>query len=158
MILTADLYDAHGENLQVCETQFRLFGQKRAFAGPCATVQTFEDHRPVLQALQQQGRGRVLVVDGAGSLKVGLMGDRLAGIAVQNGWVGVIINGAIRDSVGINGLDLGVKALGATARRSSLPATAKLDCVIGFGAATFTPGDWIYSDEDCILVSAVPLS
>lgn len=158
MISTADLFDDHGDSVRVCETQFRLFGQKQSFAGPCSTVRTFEDHRPVLAALEEPGAGRVLVVDGAGSMRVGLMGDRLAGIAVQNGWTGVIINGVIRDSQGINALDLGVKALGATARRSSLAATGQRDCPVSFGTITFTPGDWVYSDADCIIVSAAPLT
>ncbi len=157
-ISTADLFDAHPDAVRVCEVQFRSFGRHDGFAGPCSTVSTFEDHRPVLKAVESDGLGRVLVVDGRGSLRVGLMGDRLAGIAASNGWIGVVINGVIRDSVGIDGLDIGVKALGTTARRSDAPTQAARDEPVSFGAVTFSPGDWVYADRDCVIVAGVRLA
>lgn len=153
-ICTADLYDVHHERVQVCDLQFRCFGQIDSFFGPCLTVATFEDHRPVLRALETEGRGRVLVVDGRGSLRVGLMGDRLAEIGAGNGWRGVIINGAIRDSAGIDALPIGVRALGTTARRSSTPAEAVEAAPLSFGGVTFATNDWVYADRDCVIVSA----
>jgi regulator of ribonuclease activity A len=90
-------------------------------------------------------------------LRIGLMGDRLAGIGVANGWRGLIINGAIRDSVGIDALDLGVKALGATARRGWTPAPAEWDVTVEFGAVAFRPGDWVYADRDSVIVSKLSL-
>lgn len=153
-ICTADLYDVHHERLQVCDLQFRCFGQVDSFCGPCLTLATFEDHRPVLRALETEGRGRVLVVDGRGSLRVGLMGDRLAAIGAGNGWRGVIINGAIRDSAGIDALPIGVRALGTTARRSPAPVEAVEGAPVSFGGATFASGDWVYADRDCVIVSA----
>lgn len=156
-ICTADLYDAHHANLQVCNLQFRCFGQIDSFCGPCLTVATFEDHIPVLRALETEGQGRVLVVDGRGSLRVGVMGDRLAEIGVKNGWRGVIINGAIRDSAGINPLQLGVRALGTTARRSWTRAEATEAAPLSFGGVTFTTGDWVYADKDCVILSPKPL-
>lgn len=153
-IVTADLYDLHPESLRVCEVQFRSFGQSDSFFGPCLTLSTFEDHRPVLAALETEGAGRVLVVDGGGSLRVGLMGDRLAAIAVANGWRGVIINGAIRDSAGIDALALGVRALGTTARRGDTPAEPTQGAPVSFGGMTFASGDWVYADRDCVIVAA----
>jgi regulator of ribonuclease activity A len=157
MLSTADLFDAHPGKLSVCETQFRSFGGRLDFHGPCTTLATFEDHTPVLEALTSPGLGRVLVVDGQASLRVGLMGDRLAGIAVENGWAGVIINGAIRDSAGIDALPIGVKALGTTARRGWLATAGQRDAKLSFGAVTFAPGIWIYADRDCVLLSPVQL-
>jgi regulator of ribonuclease activity A len=158
-IVTADLFDLHPDSLRVCELQFRSFGRRDSFFGPCLTLSTFEDHRPVLAALETDGAGRVLVVDGRGSLRVGLMGDRLAAVAVANGWRGVVINGAIRDSAGIDVLDLGVRALGTTARRSDTPAVPATGAPVSFGGMTFSTGDWVYADRDCVIVSAqeVPL-
>jgi len=156
-IVTADLYDAHHETVQVCSLQFRSFGKRTNFFGPCATVATFEDHTPVLEALQNEGRGRVLVVDGQGSLNVGIMGDRLAEQGIKNGWIGVIINGAIRDSTGINALPIGVKALGATARRGWKSRPCEFDVPVRFGSVTFRPGDWIYADMDCVIAAPTPL-
>lgn len=155
---TADLFDAYPETMLVCDLQFRSFGQIGAFCGPCATVSVFEDHRPVLAMLDAPGKGRVLVVDGKGSLRVGLCGDRLATIAVARGWAGLVINGAIRDSAGIDGLDIGVKALGTTARRSAEPRPSRSGEPVTFGGVTFTPGLWVYADRDAVLVGpAVPL-
>ena len=156
-IVTADLYDAHHDRLSVCELQFRSFGQIASFCGPCLTLATFEDHTPVLRALEADGRGRVLVVDGKGSLRIGLMGDRLAAIGAENGWRGIVINGAIRDSVGIDALPIGVRALGTTARRGWSPANATQGEPVRFGGVTFATGDWVYTDRDCVIVAAEDL-
>lgn len=103
-------------------------------------------------------RGSYHIYEGArGSLRVGLMGDRLAGIAARNGWVGVVINGAIRDSAGIDSLDIGVKALGTTARRGAAPAQATRDEPVSFGAVTFSPDDWVYADRDCVIAAGIRL-
>lgn len=153
-IITADLYDLHHAKLRVCELQFRSFGTLDSFFGPCLTVATFEDHTPVLRALETEGRGRILVVDGQGSLRVGIMGDRLAAIGAKNGWRGVVINGAIRDSLGIDALLMGVKALGTTARRGWCPAPSTQGEPLNFGGATFATSDWVYADRDCVIVAA----
>lgn len=156
-IVTADIYDQHHASLDVCELQFRSFGHRRSFFGPCSTLATFEDHTPVLRALQEPGRNRVLVVDGKGSLRVGLMGDRLAEIGANSGWAGLVINGAIRDSAGIDRLAIGVKAIGTTARRGWAPGPSERDVPLVLGGAGFVPGHWVYADPDCVIVSPVEL-
>ena len=156
-LVTADIYDKYHTSLEVCELQFRSFGQRRSFFGPCSTLATFEDHTPVLATLHEPGRGRVLVVDGQGSLRVGLMGDRLAEIGASNGWAGVVINGAIRDGLGIDRLAIGVKALGTTARRGWVPGRSERDPPLAFGGARFSPGDWVYADPDCVIISRTEL-
>src|SRR5690606_22927872 len=119
-ILTAEIHDAHPDEVAVCDVQFRSFGRRLAFAGPCATLKVHEDHRRAKGLVPAPGEGRVLVVDAGGSLRVGIMGDMMAEAASRNGWAGAVIFGAIRDSVAIDALDFGVKALGTTARRSHL--------------------------------------
>lgn len=157
MISTADLYDAHPDMVRVCETQFLNYGGLTSFCGPCATLTTFEDHTPVLLALETPGLGRILVVDGQGSLRIGLMGDRLAGIAIENGWCGVILNGVIRDTSGIKEMALGVKALGATARKGWQTTSGTPGLPVHFGGVTFSPGDWVYADADCVVTSSTKL-
>lgn len=149
----ADLYDLNPDSAEVCNLQFRSFGKRRRFSGQCAVVRTFEDHLPVLEMLKGEGNGRVLVVDGGGSLRVGVLGDRIAGIAVASGWTGVILFGAIRDSVAIDQLDFGVKALGATARRGWEKPRPLQSAPVTFGDVRFEPGDWIYADEDSVILS-----
>ena len=152
-IVTADIFDVHHQSVDVCELQFRSFGQRGSFFGPCVTVKTFEDHLPVLDALQAPGDGRILVVDAGGSCRAGVMGDRVAEVGVKNGWRGAVIFGAIRDSAGIDQLDFGVKALGTSARRTWLHVTGHRDIAVQFGGARFETGHWVYADCDCVLVS-----
>jgi regulator of ribonuclease activity A len=158
VIVTADLYDAHPDKMQVLDAQFRSFGKWRAFMGPVATVHTFENHYPVKMFVEEPGEGRVLLVDGEGSLRCGLMGDRLAETAMRNGWAGVIILGAVRDSKGIDALDFGVKALGTTARRAAESIPGERQVTVTVAGAIIQPKDWIYADEDAVLVSRTPLS
>lgn len=152
-LVTADLYDAHPQSLQVSTLQFRSFGQRPGFWGRVETLATFEDHTPVLDAVSTPGEGRVLVVDAGGSMRVGVMGDRLAAIAAANGWTGVVINGLIRDSAGINAVDIGVKALGTTARRGWDPRKGRRGTEVAFGGLTIAPGHWAYCDEDAVMIS-----
>jgi regulator of ribonuclease activity A len=150
---TADLIDDFGDELRSCETQFRQYGGRTAFAGPVSTVRCHRDNGLVKRVLNTPGEGRVLVVDGAGSLASALMGDMIAASAVANGWAGVVINGAVRDVVALRGLDLGVKALGSNPRKSAKDGAGEVDAPVTFGGAEFRAGDWLYSDEDGIVVA-----
>ncbi|CAL9514443.1 Putative 4-hydroxy-4-methyl-2-oxoglutarate aldolase [Nocardiopsis dassonvillei] len=151
---TADLIDDHGDTLRSCSTQFRQYGGRAVFCGPIRTVKCQEDNGLVKQVLNTPGGGAVLVVDGGGSLRSALMGDMIAEAAVANGWAGVVIHGAVRDTVALGRLELGVKALGSNPRKSAKDAAGRLDAPVAFGDVTFLPGEWLYSDEDGIVVNA----
>ena len=151
-LLTADLYDERGEDLQSVAVQFQSVGGNARFSGPIRTVSCFEDNALVKAVLARPGAGAVLVVDGGGSLQTALMGDMIAESAVANGWAGVIINGAIRDRVAIGGLPLGVKALGSNPRKSSKTGKGSADVVVEFAGVLFRPGRMVFCDEDGILV------
>ncbi|HEY2353496.1 MAG TPA: ribonuclease E activity regulator RraA [Gaiellaceae bacterium] len=150
---TADVLDEFGDSASVCLIQFRSFGRP-SFEGRIATVRCFEDNVLVRQTLSEPGDGRVLVVDGGGSLRCALLGDNIGDLAVANGWAGVVINGCVRDSVALEALTVGVKALGTNPR----PSTKGGDGVVGepvtFGDIVFTPGDRLYADEDGVVVVA----
>ena len=152
--MTADLIDAHGEKLQSCEIQFRQYGRRRNFYGPVRTIKTLEDNALIKQTLGLPGHGAVLVVDGGGSLRTALMGDMIAGDALKNGWAGVIVRGAVRDVDALGQLELGIKALGSNPRKSAKAGTGSVDVPVSFGGVNFTPGSWVYSDEDGLVVSA----
>lgn len=151
--LTADLIDAHGDKLQSCEVQFRQYGGRRNFHGPMRTLATHEDNALVKQLLAGPGGGAVLVVDGRGSLRTALLGDMIARSAVENGWAGVIVHGAVRDTLALGELDLGIKALGSNPRKSTKLGTGAVDVPVSFGGVTFSPGAWVYSDDDGVVVS-----
>ena len=154
---TADLIDDHGDTLRSCSTQFRQFGGRSVFSGRVRTVRCHEDNGLVKQVLNTPGAGAVLVVDGGGSLRSALMGDMIAAAAVDNGWAGAVILGAVRDTRALGGLDLGVKALGSNPRKSAKDGAGRLDVPVVFGDVTFVPGEWLYSDEDGIVVNATEI-
>ncbi|WP_210506736.1 ribonuclease E activity regulator RraA [Naasia sp. SYSU D00057] len=149
---TADLYDEFGEELQSVWTQFRSFGGVADFSGPVRTVRCFEDNALLKEVVSTPGDGAVLVIDGGGSLERALMGDQIALLAAQNGWAGVVINGAIRDQVAISRIELGVKALGTNPRKSTKERTGEVDVEVEFSGVRFRPGATLYSDLDGILV------
>ncbi|WP_113702295.1 ribonuclease E activity regulator RraA [Nonomuraea lactucae] len=151
--VTADLYDERGDELDSCDLQLRQYGGRRAFQGAIATVRCHQDNALVKGILSEPGAGRVLVVDGGGSLHTALMGDVIAGLAVGNGWSGVVVNGAVRDVAALAGLDLGVKALGSNPRKSAKEGAGERDVPVTFGGVTFLPGATLFSDDDGILVT-----
>ena len=154
---TADLIDAHAADLQLLHLPFRAFGQKQSFAGQAQTVKCFEDNTLIRAQLETPGEGRVLVVDGSGSTRVAVMGDMLAELAIQNNWAGVVLSGAIRDSVEINEMDTLVFALGTSPVKSSKDGLGKVGGAIRMGGVVISPGKWIYADADGVLVSDVNL-
>ena len=153
MHATADLVDAHETLVQSCDLQFRDFGGRARFHGRIRTVRCHQDNALLKRILSEPGEGCVLVIDGGGSLHCALVGDVIAGLGVANGWAGVVVHGAIRDSIAIGGLDLGVKALGTNPRKSTKTSAGEADVPVEFGGVTFDPGAYVYSDEDGILVS-----
>lgn len=157
MFATTDLCDAHEERLiagelRVLHPAFRAFGKRARFAGPVATVRCFEDNSMVRAALETPGKGRVLVVDGGGSLRCALLGDMLATQARDQGWSGVIVFGCVRDSAILATLDLGVMALAATPRRSQRRGEGQLDVPIDLAGTRCASGDLVHADDDGIVL------
>jgi regulator of ribonuclease activity A len=150
---TTDLYDDFEGSCQTSSTQFRDFGARKRFHGPVRTIECFEDNVLFRQLLDEPGNGAVIVVNGKGSTAKALMGDMLAARASANGWAGVIINGAVRDSAEMAGIDIGIKALGVNPAKSNKHGEGQADVPVEIGGATFRPGDWVYCDEDGVLVS-----
>jgi regulator of ribonuclease activity A len=149
---TADLCDSHGGAARVCEIPFRDFGEVTSFSGPIATVRCFEDNTRVREVLQTAGHGRVLVVDAGGSLRCAMLGDNLAQMGLDNGWVGVVMYGCVRDAAVLSTLPLGVKALATHPRRSEKRGGGEVDVPVSFGGVTFTPGERVFADEDGVIV------
>jgi regulator of ribonuclease activity A len=153
---TADLLDLHGDLAAVCAIPFARFGGRAAFDGTIATVRCFEDNVVVKRRVSEPGQGRVLVVDGGGSLRVALLGDKVAGIAAEQGWAGLVIHGCVRDSAALGRLDLGIAALGTNPRPSGKEGAGEIDVPVTFGGATFPPGGTLACDEDGIVVIPSP--
>jgi regulator of ribonuclease activity A len=150
---TADLYDTHGETLRVLAPIFSNYGGVVDFAGPVVTVKVYEDNSLVRTALEEAGQGRVLVVDGGGSLRCALVGDNLAAIGHKNGWAGIVVYGCIRDRAPISTIAIGVKAIATNPRKSVKKGEGERDVVLRFAEVVIAPGDYLYADIDGIVVA-----
>ena len=153
---TADLMDLH-EQLPSCDVQFRNYGKTARFHGPIRTIRCRHDNALIRRTLSQPGAGCVLVVDGGASLHCALLGDVLAALGATNGWSGIVIHGAIRDSRALSDIAIGVKALGSNPRKSAKTGAGELDVPVEFGGVKFIPGQFLYADEDGIVVNPIPL-
>ncbi len=156
--VTADLCDAHPDMVEVVEPLFNNLGGRLSFGGQVVTIKCFEDNSLVKEEVEKPGKGKVMVVDAGGSFRCAMLGDMLAGKAVQNGWEGIIMYGCIRDVDIINELDIGVQALGTHPKKSEKRGVGEYQIPVAFGGVTFVPGDYIYADNDGIIVSPEPLT
>lgn len=156
-VKTADLCDDFEDVLQIAEPLLKNFGGRRAFHGPISTVKVFEDNSLVRDALESPGKGRVLVVDGGGSRRCALVGDVMARIAEDGGWAGMVIYGCVRDATELGKMSIGIKALAANPRRSVKRGEGQWDVPVNFAGVTFRPGEYLYSDDDGIIIAAEAL-
>ncbi len=158
---TCDLCDAHKSDdsgaFRVLPPVFREFGAKPRFAGPVVTVKCFEDNTPVKRALEGPGEGRVLVVDGGGSLRRALVGGNIGAAAARNGWAGVVIDGCVRDVAELRVCEVGIRALAPMPLPTERKADGQTGVVVQVQGVWVRPGDWLYADEDGIVVSATAL-
>lgn len=152
-IRTADLCDQFSDELQICEPMFGDFGGQLQFGGQIATIKCFEDNSLVRDLTAEAGNGRVLVIDAGGSMRRAVVGDMLAKKAVDNGWSGILVYGCIRDSAALADMPIGVKALGTHPLKTDKRGEGQRDVVVRFGGVTFQPGDWLYADEDGVVVA-----
>ena len=150
---TADLYDEYGDDLKVALPVFRDYGRKKIFHGPISTVKAFEDNSLVRTALEEPGNGRVLIIDGDESLRCAMVGDMLAKLGMENGWLGIIVFGCIRDADIISTIDIGVKALNTNPRKSLKQGLGKRNIPVSFAGITFNVGEYVYADTDGVIVS-----
>ena len=154
---TPDLCDENQGKVKVATPMFQAYGGKARFHGQIQTVKVFEDNVFVRDMLSEPGTGKVLVVDGGGSLRCALVGDLIAAMAQKNGWEGIIVYGCIRDSGVINGIDIGVRALNTNPLKSIKQGAGYKNVAVTFAGVTFEPGQFVYVDEDGIIVSETAL-
>lgn len=158
---TCDLCDAHkagyaegGAALRVLPPVFASYGGRAKFCGPVLTVKCFEDNSPVKAALESAGEGRVLVVDGGGSLRRALIGGNIAAAAAKNGWAGVLIDGAARDKAELAAADVGIRALALMPMPTDRKTPGQTGVPVLIQGVWVRTGDWLYADEDGIVVMA----
>jgi regulator of ribonuclease activity A len=151
-ISTPDLTD-EAPTARAIELQFGNYGAVKRFGGPAVTIKCHEDNSLVKACVGEPGEGRVIVVDGGGSLRRALLGDMLAELAAGNGWAGLVINGAIRDVDEIGATALGVQALGTTPLKTEKLGMGQRDITVTFGGVSIAPGEYVYADNNGVIVS-----
>ncbi|KPW96380.1 ribonuclease E activity regulator RraA [Pseudomonas syringae pv. coryli] len=156
--LTPDLCDAYPDLIQVVEPMFSNFGGRDSFGGQIVTLKCFEDNSKVREHVELDGKGKVLVVDGGGSLRCALLGDMLADKAAKNGWEGMLIYGCVRDVDVIAQTDLGVQALASHPKKTEKRGIGELNVPVTFGGVTFRPGEYLYADNNGVIISPSPLT
>jgi len=150
---TPDLCDKYEGEVQAISLQFQHFGLLNSFFGQVVTVKCFEDNSKVKELLNSPGQGKVLLVDGGGSMSRALMGDMLAEAAIENGWSGIVIAGCIRDVQVINQLAIGVKALGIHPMKTEKLGVGEVDVPVVLGHLEIFPGQYLYADLNGVIVS-----
>ncbi len=161
-ISTTDLCDDHETrlldgSLQVMSPGLISLGARVSFAGAAVTLRLFEDNSLLAETVKTPGKGRVLVVDGGGSVRCAVLGGNLAASAALNGWAAIVIHGAVRDADEIDACDLSVRALALNPRRSVKRGVGERDVPVTMLGVTVRPGDWVYGDRDGVLICTEPL-
>lgn len=162
-LATAEVCDTNAAllssgELRVLQPVFKTYGQCRAFAGPVVTLKVFEDNVLVREVLEGKGEGRVLMIDGGGSMRCALVGGNLGQLAQNKGWTGIVVNGCIRDVDEINGCDIGVRALASHPVKSNKKGVGEKHVPVHIAGTLIRDGEWLYADSDGILVSKHELS
>jgi len=155
---TADLCDELGADVRVLEPGLWSYGGLAAFGGPVTTVRVYEDNALVRTALESPGGGRVLVVDGGGSVRTALVGGLLGKLAERNGWAGVVVWGAVRDSAELAACAVGIRARATSPRKSAKSGVGERDVPVTVAGVTIAPGEWLAADADGIVISSRPLA
>ena len=148
-----DLCDQYGDSLRVLSPMLKNFGGNNCFHGKISTIKCHEDNSFVADAVREEGDGSVLVVDGGGSLRCALLGDNLAAIAASNSWAGIIVFGCVRDVAALKCISLGVQAIAPHPRKSVKRKVGLRDVEVSFGGVSFIPGQYVYADENGVIVS-----
>ncbi|XP_050235572.1 putative 4-hydroxy-4-methyl-2-oxoglutarate aldolase 3 [Mercurialis annua] len=162
-LATAEVCDSNAAllasgDLRALQPMFKIYGQSRAFSGSIVTLKVFEDNVLVRELLETRGEGRVLVIDGGGSMRCALVGGNLGQLAQNKGWAGIVVNGCIRDVDEINGCDIGVRALASHPVKSNKKGVGERNVPVQFGGTTIQNGEWLYADSDGVLISKSELS
>ncbi|XP_061370095.1 putative 4-hydroxy-4-methyl-2-oxoglutarate aldolase 3 isoform X1 [Gastrolobium bilobum] len=160
---TAEICDTNATHitsgdLRVLHPVMEIYGQSRAFSGPIVTLKVFEDNVLVRELLETKGEGRVLVIDGGGSMRCALVGGNLVQLAQSMGWAGIVVNGCIRDVDEINGCDIGVRALASHPLKSNKKGNGEKHVPVYVAGTFIREGEWLYADNDGVLVSKFELS
>ncbi|MGF1752602.1 ribonuclease E activity regulator RraA [Vibrio makurazakiensis] len=154
---TSALCDIYLDQVDVVEPMFSNFGGSASFAGQLTTLKCFEDNALIRSVLEQDGIGRVLLIDGGGSLRKALIDAEIATLAEENEWEGIVVYGCVREVDEIEDMSIGIQALASIPVGASQQGVGEQDVPVNFGGVTFLPEDYLYADNTGIILSQEPL-
>lgn len=154
---TSELCDMYLDQVDVLEPMMSTYGGRNSFGGQITTIKCFEDNGLIRQVLTQEGMGRILLIDGGGSLRRALIDADLASLAMENGWEGIVVYGSVRDVDIIDELDIGIQALASIPVGADSEGIGDIDVPVNFGGVTFLPEDHLYADTTGVILSAEPI-
>ncbi|WP_456296329.1 ribonuclease E activity regulator RraA [Vibrio sp. AK197] len=154
---TSALCDIYLEQVDVVEPMFSNFGGSASFAGQITTLKCFEDNSVIREVLEQDGEGRVLLIDGGGSLRRALVDAEIASIAEENDWEGIVVYGCVREVDELEDMNIGIQALASIPVGATAQGVGDVDIPVNFGGVTFLPEDYLYADNTGIILSQEPL-
>ena len=154
---TSALCDIYSEQVDVVEPMFSNFGGSASFAGKLTTLKCFEDNGLIREVLEQDGLGRVLLVDGGGSLRRALIDAELASLAEENEWEGIVVYGCVREVDELEDMSIGIQALASIPVGAASQGIGEVDIPVNFGGVTFLPEDYLYADNTGVILSQEPL-
>ena len=155
---TSALCDIYSEQVDVVEPMFSNFGGSASFAGQITTVKCFEDNGLIREVLEQDGLGRVLLIDGGGSLRRALIDAELASLAEENEWEGLVVYGCVREVDELEDMSIGIQALASIPVGAVSQSVGEVDVPVNFGGVTFIPEDYLYADNTGVILSQEPLN
>ncbi|MDE1327215.1 ribonuclease E activity regulator RraA [Vibrio aestuarianus] len=155
---TSALCDIYLDQVDVVEPMFSNFGGSASFAGQLTTIKCFEDNALIREVLEQDGLGRVLLIDGGGSLRRALIDAELAALAEENEWEGIVVYGCVREVDELEDMSIGIQALASIPVGASAQGIGEVDVAVNFGSVTFLPEDYLYADNTGIILSQEPLN
>ncbi len=155
---TSALCDIYLDQVDVVEPMFSNFGGCASFAGQITTVKCFEDNGLIRETLEQDGVGRVLLIDGGGSLRRALIDAELAALAEENEWEGIVVYGCVREVDELEDMSIGIQAMASIPVGANNQGIGEVDVPVNFGGVTFLPEDYLYADNTGVILSQEPLN
>ncbi|GHW92774.1 ribonuclease E activity regulator RraA [Vibrio cholerae] len=155
---TSALCDIYLDQVDVVEPMFSNFGGCASFAGQITTIKCYEDNGLIRETLEQDGLGRILLIDGGGSLRRALIDAELAALAEENEWEGIVVYGSVREVDELEEMSIGIQAIASIPVGATSQGIGEVDIPVNFGGVTFLPEDYLYADNTGIIISQEPLS
>ncbi|MFA7092179.1 MAG: ribonuclease E activity regulator RraA [Arcobacteraceae bacterium] len=155
---TADLCDEFFDKVRVLDPTFKSYGGKEKICGTIVTIKLDKNNHDLAMMLKNEEGGNKIVVVDVAQEYYAVVGDNLMRFAFDNNWAGIIVNGYVRDIVQTKKFPVGLFALGTCPRKYISQTSAQRGVEVSFEGVVFKEGDYVYADNDGIIISSEKLN